>query len=156
MQLAPLPQVLPPPALRSPYLLVFLLKFALGCLRLSPAQTQVSALSVPFPPKIPIRLPHPPPPGALPVSPPTRQDPLQPRKIPRAPTPRLTLEHLAKCQNIAGWTNPALRHPVRPDHIRPYRPSGRIFHATHEISGLGLRQSGRSYVPRLGACLWLA
>jgi hypothetical protein len=26
--------------------------------------------------------------------------------------------------------------PGRPDDIRPYRPSGRIFHAMHEISGL--------------------
>jgi hypothetical protein len=27
-------------------------------------------------------------------------------------------------------------NPGRPDDIRPYRPSGRIFHAMHEISGL--------------------
>jgi len=65
MQLAQLPQVLAPPALHLPYLLIFLLKFALGCLRFSPAQTQVSALSVPLPPKIPPNLPQPHPPRAL-------------------------------------------------------------------------------------------
>jgi hypothetical protein len=27
-------------------------------------------------------------------------------------------------------------NPGRPDDIRPYRPSGRIFDAMHEISGL--------------------
>jgi hypothetical protein len=29
-------------------------------------------------------------------------------------------------------------NPGRPDDIRPYRPSGRIFHAMHEISGLAM------------------
>jgi hypothetical protein len=41
-------------------------------------------------------------------------------------------------------------NPDRPDDIRPHRPSGRIFHAMHEISGLTTidkRRGRRFYFP---------